>query len=150
MADDVSAPVYTGLLPSMAGHRPSQQSPVGSAPPRPQRGRRATSTLAHRCASGSTRVVSGQRDLGSVNSVIQRCILYSYTAYTLYSTIQSPSVHYLGEYLLIVSLVPRSMSCDWYSDMTDLMHRSILYIRGGIHPRHHQMAPISLSTKLPS
>ena len=25
-------------------------------------------------------------------NIIQRCILYSYTAYTLYSTIQSPSV----------------------------------------------------------
>ena len=32
-------------------------------------------------------------ELYSLYSIIQRCILYSYTAYTLYSTIQSPSVH---------------------------------------------------------
>ena len=31
-------------------------------------------------------------ELYSLYSIIQRCILYSYTAYTLYSTIQSPSV----------------------------------------------------------
>ena len=31
-------------------------------------------------------------ELYSLYSVIQRCILYSYTAYTVYSAVQSPSV----------------------------------------------------------
>ena len=37
-------------------------------------------------------------ELYSLYSVIQRCILYSYTAYTVYSTIQSPSVDVMAQW----------------------------------------------------